>query len=151
MAGLRTIRELQRGASGVIVLAEERGGAATPVAVKLMPRDKAASPALQREMLTQRSCLMHPHVIQVRREALDHCKWRRLRMWIAQQAGKAVCKGSGAHVAIQRAWDWPQLPEHCADADAHSRCRHTSALPVQLSGSMLSQLSLGACSSRRPS
>lgn len=65
VGGLRTIRELQRGASGVIVLAEERDGA-TPVAVKLMPRDKAASPALQREMLTQRSCLSHPHVIQVR-------------------------------------------------------------------------------------
>lgn len=66
--GLRTIRELQRGASGVIVLAEEScgGGGSTPVAVKLMPRAKAASPALQREMLTQRSCLMHPHVIQVR-------------------------------------------------------------------------------------
>jgi serine/threonine-protein kinase SRK2 len=68
-AGLRTIRELQRGASGVIVLAEERDGA-TPVAVKLMPRDKAASPALQREMLTQRSCLMHPHVIQFKKAIL---------------------------------------------------------------------------------
>lgn len=65
-AGLRTIRELQRGASGVIVLAEESSGStSTPVAVKLLPRVKAASPALQREMLTQRSCLMHPHVIQV--------------------------------------------------------------------------------------
>jgi hypothetical protein len=64
--GLRTIRELQRGASGVIVLAEESSGStSTPVAVKLLPRVKAASPALQREMLTQRSCLMHPHVIQV--------------------------------------------------------------------------------------
>lgn len=70
-AGLRTIRELQRGASGVIVLAEESpGGGSPPVAVKLMPRDKAASPALQREMLTQRSCLMHPHVIQFKEAIL---------------------------------------------------------------------------------
>jgi serine/threonine-protein kinase SRK2 len=69
--GLRTIRELQRGASGVIVLAEESSGStSTPVAVKLLPRVKAASPALQREMLTQRSCLMHPHVIQFKEAIL---------------------------------------------------------------------------------
>lgn len=55
------------------MLAEEScgGGGSAPVAVKLMPRAKAASPALQREMLTQRSCLMHPHVIQVRCMLVD--------------------------------------------------------------------------------
>ena len=35
--GLRTIRELQRGSSGVIVLAEEASG--DSVAVKLLPRE----------------------------------------------------------------------------------------------------------------
>lgn len=62
-SGLRTVRELQRGSSGVIVLAEDQDGNGQ-VAVKLMPRDSQSSPAMQREILTQRSCLMHPHVIQ---------------------------------------------------------------------------------------
>eukprot|EP00208_Stichococcus_sp_RCC1054_P005635 CAMPEP_0206136050 /NCGR_PEP_ID=MMETSP1473-20131121/1287_1 /ASSEMBLY_ACC=CAM_ASM_001109 /TAXON_ID=1461547 /ORGANISM="Stichococcus sp, Strain RCC1054" /LENGTH=603 /DNA_ID=CAMNT_0053528287 /DNA_START=12 /DNA_END=1823 /DNA_ORIENTATION=+ len=66
--GLRTIRELQRGSSGVIMLAEEASNGGS-VAVKLLSRE-TPNGAVSAEMLAQRSLLGNPHIVQFREAVL---------------------------------------------------------------------------------